>query len=450
MAEAAERLLMLQALVHHGYPVEEARETLRLFIRPPEGKIVLDGVFFDGMNKTLDEELASKLFALSPVRKVTFSSVPRMVPAEEWMGALRTARELREIDVERCPMSRFTIGGLSERLKEGRIRKLRLDSTDIAANAAYYGTFLDALAASRLEALEMPGNRAMTPERVRDLTAAVSGLGLKSLDLTRLPAGGEAFESLPLTLERLKLTELAAPGPELTARMTGMRALKEIDLEKCTTSPEALTAFFEALPQTGLEKLNLYKITYADGGKIGDDAADALIAAMSLPDSRVYETGLTHQTKELGRPLYAISPDRMEKIDALERRNHEKIISERDSRGTEERANAEQEDLFAAAAAGRIGQILKKRPLSPEEYLQKDEDGKTLITRVAEARQIDLVFEPKNWTNPKDMQTVWDAVPPHFRDQMDGQDGRPSFIKNKTQVMAAAVKSALARKTQNR
>lgn len=450
MADSAERLLMIQSLVHHGYPVEEARETVRLFIRPPEEKIVLDGLFFDGMNKTLDEELASKLFALSPVRNVIFSSLPRTVPAEEWTDALRQARELREVAVERCPMSRYMIAGLSERLKEGRIRKLRLDSTDIAANAAYYGTFLSALSASGLETLEMPRNRAMTPGRVRDLTAAVSGLRLKNLDLTGLPAGGDAFENLPLTLETLKLAELAVPGPELTARMREMPALKEIDLEKSVTSPEALTAFFEILPRTGIEKLNLYKITYADGGKIGDDAADALIAAMSLPDSRLYETGLTHQTKELGRPLYAISPDRMEKIDALERRNHEKIRSERDFSGTKENGNAEHEDLFAVAAAGRIGQILKKRPVSPEEYLQKDRDGKTLIVRVAEARQIDLVFEPKNWTNPRDMQTVWDAVPLRFRNQMDGRDGRPSFIRNKTQVMAAAVKSALNRKTQNR
>ena len=62
-------------------------------------------------------------------------------------------------------------------------------------------------------------------------------------------------------------------------------------------------------------------------------------------------------------------------------------------------------------------------------------------------RQTKTLMRPEVYGNAKDYQSAYDSLPETEKKMFDGRDGRPSFLKMKNQVMAAAVKKALAGKS---
>ena len=66
------------------------------------------------------------------------------------------------------------------------------------------------------------------------------------------------------------------------------------------------------------------------------------------------------------------------------------------------------------------------------------------------AEKADLIT-PEHFKNAQDVQKLWNAVSVADREQMDGKEGRPSFVKVKSTIMSNAVRAAMTvKKTQAR
>ncbi len=81
--------------------------------------------------------------------------------------------------------------------------------------------------------------------------------------------------------------------------------------------------------------------------------------------------------------------------------------------------------------------------LTREDLLQRESSiGGTNLERIAQTGQLAVFFDPKYWTGRvREMQDLWRLVPPDQQEQMDGNDGRPSFRRNLQMTNAASARS---------
>lgn len=90
----------------------------------------------------------------------------------------------------------------------------------------------------------------------------------------------------------------------------------------------------------------------------------------------------------------------------------------------------------------RAGGTLTEKDLKSE-----NDKGETFVQACFKMKQVETLMRPDVYGNAKDYQAAYDALPEAGKKGLDGCDGRPGFLKMKNQIMAAAVKKALAGKT---
>jgi len=90
--------------------------------------------------------------------------------------------------------------------------------------------------------------------------------------------------------------------------------------------------------------------------------------------------------------------------------------------------------LYNAAAAGQMGEVTALmagtgEKLGKDDLLQQA-GGDSVIGAIARNQQLGEIFTAGHWAGRiGDMRAVWEQVPTAEKAQLDGRDGRPSWIK---------------------
>ncbi|MGN0905131.1 MAG: hypothetical protein ACI4PW_08255 [Alphaproteobacteria bacterium] len=478
MEELTSRLKAISLLYKAGYASQEkAAEVADLLLTPKNGEIVLDYAFFCGAPKGIGETLArilpdSKATKLTisdhnPVYGYTHTPIHLLrtncnrdfgdrLKFDALFGCLNKTK-IAELSIADAPFGDAAYAALDRTLSETKtLTAFTARHTDIA-EAIRNGAFKARIDGGSLQKLALPDNALSSAEAV----AVAEKLGKKGcvseIDLSEnkicSPGIDRFFALLPDAARKLNLNEAALTDRRsvcaLAKGLTLAPQLTDLDVSVTELDSRGAADLFAAFPRTGLLRVNL------GGNELRDDDGEALAKALSHDDCTIYETRVTEQAVPKRRtfwltPSNVLSAPVLEKIREAEKKNEAKygiVLDQEKARATyaafSEGEKGDPANVFVAAKAGKIAEVLEKRALTPADYAQKDEGGKPLLIHIAESRTLDAVFNETHWNNPKKMQELWDCVPDRFKTQMDGRNGRPSFIRNKNKVMAKTVKTVL-------
>ena len=277
---------------------------------------------------------------------------------------------------------------------------------------------------------------------------------LKSLTLGSLQTGtryskealAETLEHLPDSLEHLQIRYFDFPAvcaESLAKRLPSMHNLKDLKISNTSMDDKTLAILEKPLQASHIETLRLLRV------ETDDEKINAFLDRLEQSETALSEIHIVNRygtdfTRDMERP------------ETLMRERQEARAEETPAELFEEGVSIRSPDvLFKAAELKRFDEVYEKlaetkEHLSVQDYLQKNADGNMLINVIAYSKQLDKVFVPENWTSAKDMQTVFDAVSDNQKYQIDGKEGRPSFMQNKNKAMQNAVKISLAGKTNQR
>ncbi len=472
------RLKAISLLYKAGYSSQEkAAEIADLLLTPKNGEIVLDYAFFCGAPQGIGETLAKILpdseatkltisehnpvygFTHTPIRLLRVNAgrdFGDRLKLDALFGCLNNTK-ITELSIADAAFGDAAYAALDRTLSETKtLTAFTARHTDIA-EAIRNGVFRAPLDSGSLQKLALPDNALGADEAA----AIAEKLGKKGrvseIDMSENKICsqdiGRFFALLPEAARKLNLNEAALTDRRsvcaLAEGLTLAPQLTDLDISVTGLDSRGAADLFAAFPRTGLLRVNLA------GNELRDDDGEALAKALSHDDCTIYETRITEQAKPK-RPTFWFTPSNvlsapvLEKIKEAEEKNAAKygiVLDQEKARETyaafSEGEKNNPANIFIAAKAGKIAEVLEKRPLTAADYAQKDEGGKPLLIHIAESRTLEAVFNEKHWSNPKKMQELWDSVPDRFKTQMDGRNGRPSFIRNKNKVMAAAVKTVL-------
>ncbi len=475
----------VRTLHRAGYSADEARETAERIIFPAADTLVLDHDFFknapDGVGgaiaKILPSSAARKL-VIAAEKKSPFNLTPSLT------GHLRQKLGKPPFSVQ------YGIPEIFKALPQTGITELSVCDTKLEARA--YKELSSVLPKTGIECLRFSNCDFIDALPSGDIAQAVGKSRLKTLELSDchlLPGhmsdflnkmGQEAAagpERLKLAGNSLHFAEAGKMWKELFARMPGLKSLDvsrmffgdptalealarnlpeaknltDMDIGRTAMNDAGASCLFDVLPQTNLLRLNLA------GNNLHDSSAEKLAEALAAPGCLIYETHFADSIRGVGNSLRGhernpASAAAAAKVAAAEDRNaqrHRVRLEQKEARRTytvpEDPAGITDDAfIFRAAKAGKIVDVIARRPLSAADYARKDGAGKSLLVHIAEAGTLEAVFKPELWKNPADMQKTWDMVPDEFRKQMDGCEGRPSFTRNKNRAMAAAVRTAVS------
>lgn len=379
----------------------------------------------------------------------------------------------------------------------------RLDLNGNDGIGAGMGTLARVLPHTKIRDLNLTGN-GLYASSVTGLAAALGVTEIRTLDLGRNDLADEGATVLAKGLERSKVESLTLfrngisdKGCEALAAVLPSGRIKDLSLSSNTITSKGMEALAAALPDSQVEKLAI------GNNEIGNEGAKAL--AKALPDTKIkeldlFDCGITdegakHLLIALQKPTCRVSKININapQIFKCGELDTARLISEElktlilkaveNNRQREENLEkAKQdavkqdvaEDLKAAAAqtqsaaeavengtlikaayAGCLPEVVasltaKGKTPPAEAFLKPDENGCTPLSLVCEQKKLAELLTPDHFKNAQDVQKLWNAVPPSDKDQMDGKDGRPSFQKVKSTIMANAVRTAMQAKKMQR
>lgn len=454
-------MAFIDELLTAGVSEEKARETVERFIPDKQGQCTLDVAI-------PAEYPASRAVLIRRLADVNIKGLSLKLHnyrMREDENIRNTLTELLQA-VEHTEISALKIKGLylgetgykalNSALTNGRIVSLSLQSSDMSEHIAL---FAEALKDTLLLSLSLPANQ-LDLECLETLGETLGELSsLEYLDIGRnvyMAGFGSVLENLPENLKTLILSETTSPFQDmgfLARRLPRLQSLQTLDLSLCRLSEDSIITLASVLPETRLVRLNLaYNPITLAGIK-------ALAKALSRPGCLIFQTGLTGENSEL-------DPKDIAEISRLERANRSKIDTAYANevkeyiefqsalknaaqirnavKNADERLLRESGLLFAAAKAGEMKAVFDRLKelgsrLNPEDYFLTDDFGKTLVCLAGNARQLNIVFSPENWSDPKKMQDVFDALPQRIKKQLDGKKGRSDFRDLKNEVVHNAV-----------
>lgn len=443
-------VFVIRSLFEHGYSPAEAKDTVNLFQNPPNGELILDAVFFSGIHKTLDNEHIDALMTLTPAEKIELESIPSptAVPAY-WLQGAKNAQNLKKLAVKNIKMDPAGCSALISLIKEKPLTELTVSDTDIASRQAVFSDFCSAVSkCETLTSLNVSHNRGQFALMTEKLAKSVKNLPLKELDLSGQLYSNKTFDELPASLESLSIRRMSFshfPPADLLYSLGKLPNLKSIDAERCYLFNEHFDSFCHALEGTKIERLNLFGAKASSkGDKLSDVSVSALLSVMKKESCLVHDTGLT-------KPFdHDISPETIKEIAYWENFNADKIEISKNKAAMRDKYENGDRSLFTLAGTGRFEEAFQRAPIAADDFKQTDTAGKALIVRIAESNQLPLVFTPSRLKSAKEMGELWALVPDKFKSQMDGKDGRPSFVKIKQQMMLDAIKNAAVKKSAGR
>lgn len=345
---------------------------------------------------------------------------------------------------------------LNEALTNYGIRHLKLETTDLSEQADFLAI---ALEDSLLSSLELPANQLNNAclETLGDAIGHLTELEHLNLGKNIYLAGFEnILTQLPETLKTLNLSETKSPRHDmvfLAERLKALPQLAQLDLSLCELSEESLITLSEVLPETKIMDLNLSYNPLTEGG------VKALIEAMSNPDSILFKTHLTDEYNDLPpqdiAAIKQLEASNRAKIDNAYANEIKEYMELRSVSGDTKEIRQKIKDsvslddmrktglLFLAAKAGKIDAVYQRlhelhETLRADDYFIKDTYGSPLLTLIGNAKQLAVAFSAENWTNAKEMQSVYDALNTRQKTQLNGKKGRPNFQDLKNDVMKNA------------
>lgn len=432
------------SLIRSGCTPAEAQKTVETFINPTAGRLVLDAAFFAGRKGTLPREEIRRLCALSPAGEITLSDAPSPAAAF-FVEAFNEVRNLRGLTLKNVRIEKDGLKALNAILESKPLEKLHLEQTDIASDFFTFPSFCRSLQKCRtITNLTICDNRGMFATQTEKFMDAAKRLPLKSLDVSGQMYSLATFAHLPETLENLAVRNMpftAFPPSGLLGSLENMPHLKSIDARGCHLFSAHFEKLCRMLPDTKIERLDLFGLKSEQRKKINDNDVAPLITALKAKGCPLVHTGLTKSFD------HDLSPETVGEIALYETDNAD---IKANSFAMQKKYAQGHTDLFTLAGAGRIKEALAAAPLPFEAYKQTDGAGKTLIARIAEAGDLAVVLRPERIKTAKEMGELWAMVPDRHKAQMDGKDGRPSFTKIKQAMMIETIKSATAKNAKNR
>lgn len=473
---SADKIKAVSLLYKAGYTQGKAAEMADRLLAPENGEIVLDYKTLTDAPQNIGTTLARILPASSATKlKIDFHN-PVYGHTHTPVHLLRTnasrsfgdhkkladlfaclnGTKISTLEINDLPLGDAACAALSKTLTETKtLKNVGIRRCDIGESLRN-GTFAPSLTASSVERLGLPDCALNGEDAETLLKSTGKGATLKSLDLSGnnvwKKATGNFLPMLPdavreLNAARSDLSDWHTAA-QVAAGLLKAPQLTDLNLSASGMDDTSCRDIFAVLPKMNVRRLDL------SGNALNDNAAKRLVAALSNEDCSVYQTKYAEapavpRKTLLGTDENTIGAGTADALRAAEKVNEAKyqtvLDQERAAEAFAVMTDAEKAaDPFTAAKAGRIGESLDLKPLKPADFLLADDKGKTLLTHAAEAGCLAQIFEPKRWTNPKDMQALWDKVPEKQRAQMDGKDGRPSFIKAKSTVTAAMLKNRMA------
>lgn len=326
------------------------------------------------------------------------------------------------------------------------------------------------------------------PKTLRHLTIKCEKDELKTADDYKAIVGGLPAEMETLSLTGIKITPALAEA--LAEKLPLMPKLQTLELKaekKMGITDESLNILADAIAQSNIRHLDF------TGANVSDAAANAFLDRIEPPPSLVSRLTFAEQTAEKSKKdkeqdasdywhipppprrsgtgaatkkpaaapvIHVLSPQTLERIEQLQKTRKE-LLPGQEKKAVKPTAVKKAADmdspeyLFEAAKKGRIDEVYtalasQNRKLSMDNYLQKNAEGYKLIDVLGYTNQLEKVFAPENWTNAKDMQTVFSNVADNQKYQLDGREGRPSFTILKNRVMQESIKAAMLLKKKER
>lgn len=443
-------VFVIRSLFEHGYSPAEAKDTVDLFLNPPNGNLILNAAFFSGIHKTLEDEHVNALMALTPAENIELEAIPSptAVPAY-WLNGAKKAPNLKNLTVRNMKMETEGRAALISLIKEKPLTGLTVVNTDIASEQIGFSNFCSAVSkCGTLTNLCVSYNRGLFAPMMENLTGALKTLSLKELDISGQMYTSRTFEGLPETLESLSIKDMSYshfPQTDFLFALTDLPNLKSVNAAGDYLFFDNFEKLCRALPETKIERLNLRWAKESSAGeKLSDKTADALINAMKQEHCVLHDTGLTQPFD------HDISPEMIKEIAYWENFNADKIEISKNKAAMRDKYENGDRSLFTLAGTGRFEEAFQRARLAVDDFKQKDTAGKPLIVRIAESNQLPLVFTPTRLKSAKETGELWALVPDKFKPQMDGKDGRPSFMKIKQQMMLNAIKNAAVKKSAER
>lgn len=317
-----------------------------------------------------------------------------------------------------------------------------------------------------------------TDRLTNDILPALKNL--KKLDLTQTDFTAEGslnkvVAALPEQLEELSLrnatrtstAETQALLLEKLPRMTNLKKLsvaemsdwknrdladvfealppsvREVDMSKNYIPRKERERIFAALPDT-LRVLNLAEV------EMSREEEEILVAKMEKPGALLHGTNLVSANSEKANPTEfgqrvlkaeSVNADNSAFTDTLDGKTAAQAFRA---------ATDLKQGLHAAIYAGLTGHAVEKLKaggvkLTAEDWTTPNAIGQTLGEAGVKRGLTATLMNPALYANAKTFQAVYNALPDEGKAQLDGKDGRPSFIRLKNQMLLAAVRNATAR-----
>ncbi|MCQ2913790.1 MAG: hypothetical protein MJ247_01185 [Alphaproteobacteria bacterium] len=475
---AENKLKATSILYKAGYSPEKAAEVADAILNPKDGEIVIGYGFFYDSPKEAGKAIA-EILPMSTAKSLVIDQHNKM-----W-GFTKTPLAVMRTNAGRNWGEHNAVGDVLEALAKTEIEKISLNEVALGDNcyrkfqkgieesktlksvsithsdvepSIENGTFLPNLANTKIEEFKLGDCNINSDKSKGFFEGIASATNLKTLDLSGNQSlfrdnGGEFIAKLPSCVTNLNVSNCPVRdwhcATQIAANLRQNKNLTDLGLSSCYMGETEARDIIKVLPDTNLWRIDL------SGNVLDDKAAKDLTTSLNNEECHVYETKLMDKPKNpvtdiLRRECENIAEEStLNELKEAEAKNYKKYEVVRDqeiarevyaNQSDEERAK----DVYTAAKAGKIGEFLKLKPLKPQDYLVADEKGKTLIEHIWESKSLDQVFTPNNWSNPKDMQNLWNNVPDKQKEQMDGKEGRPSFIKNKSIVTANALRKSMS------
>ncbi len=367
--------------------------------------------------------------------------------------------------VENCPLENGETAGLANFIETTGASKLEFRDMDISPFAE---KLREGMTAGRITQLSV--NYCIVPEDAIQKMAS----GIKESSLTRLEMQyicnkeetpiNDIIEALPPSVTYLNLdnNRLQYDGglEILIEKLPDLKALRHLGLANNDIQWNSLRRIAYALPAS-LETMSL-----KENGDITDRGTLTLINVMSTKNRLLHKTSMFERNK-YGYILTKTGEETQQKMREAEEANKvvymEKVQRDKaaeiaylqsgktvEEKLSEARTPEEVKGLiFEAYAFGNVGDALKrmqevKATFTPEDLAKENKDGLRVIDILSVTRKIPELMSDKLIAGTKNLTAAYEMLCDTDKNLFDGKNGRPTFLRLKNQMMAAAVRQKIS------
>ncbi len=356
------------------------------------------------------------------------------------------------------------LAGLADCIEASGASKLEFRETDISPFAE---KLREGMTAGRITQLSVNFCDA-SEDAMQKMASGIESSSLTRFEMQMLNKGVGAslagiIEALPPSLTYLALDNNMLRDAEKSAlikKLPDLKALRHLGLGDDEIKTRDIQQIASALPAS-LETMSL-----KENASILDEGTLALVDAMNTKNRLLHKTALfetdefnfsltgsaarkkAEEAEEANKAVYMekVQRDKAAEIAYLQ---SGKTVGEKlgEARTPEEVKGL----IFEAYAFGNVGDALKrmedvKGTFTPEDLAKKNKDGLRMIDVLSVTRKIPELMTDKLIAGTKNLTTAYEMLCDTDKKLFDGKNGRPTFLKLKNQIMAAAVKQAVAAK----